>query len=188
MSKANNKANGGEVIKMILSNPTTDLERELVESFGRYMSTAQSLTMNLAFAALFGSDEVDLSDNVFVDYLVDYTSTPDLSNKEARIKQLEEEYQLTTVEGIAIFNADSFTAKEAGDNALVNTVLERCGLKFNSTNISKLQDAFEATKRYTEGSPSFLNEFENREELCQKFIDFEQIFSARLESRKSKNK
>ena len=184
MTKNNNNEVAAIVLQSILSNPTTDIERELVESFNRYAAVAQEMLFNL----MFGTGNSDLSDNVFVDYLVDYTNALGMDNAEKRINQLEEEYQLTTVEGSAKFNADSFTAKEAGDEALVNTILERCGLEYNSISISRIKEAFEATKQYTEGSPAFLNEFASREDLCQKFIDFEQQFNARLESRKSKNK
>lgn len=183
MTKNNNES-GAIALQSILKNPTTDIEREFVEAFNRYVSVAQNMLFNL----MFGTGDADLRDNVFVDYLVDYTNALGMDNAEERINQLEEEYQLTTVEGSAKFNADSFTAKEAGDEALVNTVLERCGLEFNSTSISRIKEAFEATKKYTEGSPAFLNEFASREDLCQKFIDFEQQFNARLSSRKSKNK
>ena len=107
-------------------------------------------------------------------------------NEKEGSKQLEEEYQLTTAEGSAKFNADSFTVKEAGDNAIITTVLERCGLEYNDENIKKIKIAFEATKQYTKGTPAFLNTFGSKEELCQKFIDFEQTFNKRLESRKAK--
>ncbi len=182
-----NNINGATVLQTIISNPQTDLERETAESFQRYVGTAQALLMNISLGALFGFDEVDLSDNVFVDYLADYVSNMTIDNEKDGSKQLEEEYQLTTAEGSAKFNADSFTAKEAGDKALITNILERCGLEFNDDSITKIKIAFEATKQYTEGSPAFLNTFGSAEELCQKFIDFEQKFNERLESRKSKS-
>lgn len=183
-----NNLNGATVLQSIISNPKTDLERETAESFQRYISSAQALLMNISLSALFGSDEdVDLSDNLFIDYLVDYINNMVADNEKEGSKQLEEEYQLTTAEGSAKFNADSFTVKEAGDNALITTVLERCGLEFNDESISMIRTAFEATKQYTEGSPAFLNKFGSKEELCQKFIDFEQLFNERLENRKSKS-
>ena len=178
---------GLAVLQSIISNPKTDLERETAESFQRYISSAQALLMNISFSALFGSDEdVDLSDNLFIDYLVDYINNMVADNEKEGSKQLEEEYQLTTAEGSAKFNADSFTVKEAGDNAIITTVLERCGLEYNDENIKKIKIAFEATKQYTKGTPAFLNTFGSKEELCQKFIDFEQTFNKRLESRKAK--
>ena len=114
MTKNNNNEVAAIVLQSILSNPTTDIERELVESFNRYAAVAQEMLFNL----MFGTGNSDLSDNVFVDYLVDYTNALGMDNAEKRINQLEEEYQLTTVEGSAKFNADSFTAKEAGTSTI----------------------------------------------------------------------
>lgn len=183
-----NNVNGATVLQSILSNPQTDLERETVESFQRYLETAQAMAMSMAFGALFGSDEeVDLSDNTFMDYLVDYINNISMDNEEKGSKQLEEQYQLTTAEGSAIFNADSLTAKQAGDGVLVPEVLERCGLEYDEDSINMIRAAVAASKQYTEGSPVFLNSFENAEELCQKFINFEQKFHERLENKKTKS-
>ena len=178
---------GLAVLQSIIIVPQTDLEREAREAFERFVGTVQPMLMTISYNALLGSSkEVDLNDNVFIDYLVDYISNMDIDNEKDGSKQLEEDYQLITAEGSAKFNADALTAKEAGDNAIITTVLARCGLEYNDENINKIRIAFEATKQYTEGTPAFLNTFGSKEELCQKFIDFEQKFNERLESRKAK--
>ncbi len=186
MSESSNVISGLKALEIILSNPKTELEKELVEAYVRYEKSDISILYEPLWNMIFGSTEEDLSDNLVVDYLTDYINNQDLSNEEDKIKQLEEKYQLTTIEGFAKFNADSHSIKKAGDSALFNTLLERCGLELNDSNISKIISAYEATKPYTEEITVLLKGFTSREDLCYRFIEFERIYSERIKSKQLK--
>ena len=115
MSESSNVISGLKALEIILSNPKTDLEKELVEAYARYANSDISILYESLWSMMLGSTEEDLSDNLVVDYLTDYINNQDLSNEEDKIKQLEEKYQLTTIEGLAKFNADSHSIKKAGN-------------------------------------------------------------------------
>ena len=186
MSESSNVISGLKALEIILSNPKTELEKELVEAYVRYENSGISILYEPLWSMMLGSTEEDLSDNLVVDYLTDYINNQDLGNEEDKIKQLEEKYQLTTIEGLAKFNADSHSIKKVGNSALFNTLLERCGLEFNDSNFSKIISACEATKPYTEEITVLLKGFTSREDLCYRFIEFERIYSERIKSKQLK--